>query len=627
MGEYHVPDAKTVQELSNIGNRIRLNSIKATSASNSGHPTSSASAADILSVLFFNTMKYHPNDPRNPSDDRFVMSKGHACPALYAAWVETGHITEAQLMDLRKVSSDLEGHPTPRLDFIDVATGSLGQGINCAVGMAYAGKYFDKASYRVFCMVGDGEMAEGSVWEALSFASFYKLDNLVAIIDVNRLGQSQPTALQHEMEVYKRRTDAFGWNSIIVDGHDIQSLCKAFHAAEICKEKPTCIIAKTYKGRGIVGQEDKENFHGKPVPPQDKDKILTHIESLMFDGPLPSLQPKAPEEPVKPADVAGIKLSSPPNYTVGQKVASRKAYGSALVKIGRSCSRVIALDGDVKNSTFSIEFRKEFPERFVECFIAEQNLVGAAIGAGTRNRTVPFCSTFAAFFTRAFDHIRMGAVSQTNVNFVGTHCGVAIGADGPSQMALEDLAMFRSIPGATVFYPSDAVSTERAVELAANTQGVCFIRASRQEDPVVYENDQQLSIGKANVLRQCNSDVVTVVGAGVTLSETLKAYETLKAGGIHIRVIDPFTIKPIDAQTIAAAAQATGGRIITVEDHYPEGGLGGAVAEALSEYRGIVHKRLAVKAIPRSGKPAELLALFEIDAAAIVKAVKAIAQQ
>nr|XP_039257463.1 transketolase-like [Styela clava] len=625
---YHIPDAGKIEELNNIANRIRINSIKCTSASNSGHPTSSSSAADLLSVLFFQTMKFHPHDPRNPSDDRFVMSKGHACPALYSAWVETGHITEEELMQLRTIGSDLEGHPTPRLDFIDVATGSLGQGINAAAGMAYVGKYIDKASYRVYCMLGDGEVAEGSVWEAMMFGSYYKLDNFVTIIDVNRLGQSQATALGHDMETYRKRVDAFGWNAIVVDGHDIPSICKAFYDAETCKGKPSCIIAKTFKGRNILGQENLENFHGKPVPPAEKSKILEHLESLI-SGPPTGLQPQAPVDDAPAVDISNIKLSSPPNYKIGDKVSSRKGYGNAIAKLGKNNERVIALDGDVKNSTYSIEFKKAFPgsANFIECFIAEQNLVGAAIGAGTRGRTVPFCSTFSAFYTRAFDHIRMGAVSQTNVNFVGTHCGVAIGADGPSQMALEDIAMFRTIPGSTVFYPSDAVSTERSAELAANTSGICFIRASRQDDYVIYENDREFKIGRANILQQSEKDTVTVVGAGVTLHEAMKAYETLKGKGIHIRVVDPFTIKPLDKATISACAKATDGRIITVEDHYPEGGLGGAVAEALADTRGIILRRLAVKEIPRSGKPAELLSMFGIDAASIVKAVQELSSQ
>lgn len=624
--KYHAPNDQVIKELSNIANRIRINSIRATCQANSGHPTSSTSAADLMAVLFFHTMKFHPNDPRNPSDDRFVLSKGHACPALYAAWLETGHISDDDLMSLRKITSDIEGHPTPRLDFIDVATGSLGQGLNAAAGMAYVGKKIEKANYRVFCMMGDGEVAEGAVWEAFAFSSYYELDNLVAIIDVNRLGQSQPTSLAHDMETYRKRVDAFGWNAIVVDGHDISAICRALHEAETCIGKPTCLIAKTFKGRNIIGQEDKENYHGKAVPAGDKDKILKHIQGLITESSCPKLKPKLPTEVIKPLKLEEVKLSEPPNYKIGDKVAARKGYGKALVKLGKSCNRVIALDGDMKNSTYSQEFMKAYAgsDRFVECFIAEQSLVGVAVGAGTRNRTIPFCSTFAAFYCRAYDHIRMAAVSQTNINLVGTHCGVAIGADGPSQMALEDIAMFRAIPNSTVFYPSDAVATERAAELAANTQGMCFIRAGRQEDPIIYKNDQKFQIGKALVLHESKNDDVTVVGGGVTLHQALKAYDTLSKEGIKIRVVDPFTLKPIDKETLVACAKATGGRVVTVEDHYPEGGIGGAVAEALADVRDVIIQRLAVKSIPRSGQPAELLEKFEIDAPAIVKAVKEI---
>lgn len=625
---YHAPNDQVIKELGNIANRIRINSIRATCQAKSGHPTSSTSAADLMSVLFFHTMKFHPNDPRNPSDDRFVLSKGHACPALYAAWLETGHISDDDLLSLRKITSDIEGHPTPRLDFIDVATGSLGQGLNAAAGMAYVGKYIDQAKYRVFCMMGDGEVAEGAVWEAFMFSSYYKLDNLVAIIDVNRLGQSQPTSVAHDMETYRKRVDAFGWNAIVVDGHDIPAICKALHEAETCKDKPTCLIAKTFKGRNIIGQEDKENFHGKAVSAGDKDKILEHIQSLIHKGSFPELKPQQPSESLKPIETGKVKLSAPPNYKIGDKVAARKGYGNALVKLGKSCERVISLDGDMKNSTYSQEFKKAYPgPRFIECFIAEQSLVGVAVGAGTRNRTIPFCSTFAAFFCRAYDHIRMAAVSQTNVNLVGTHCGVAIGADGPSQMALEDIAMFRAIPNCTVFYPSDAVATERAAELAANTKGMCFLRTGRQEDPVIYDNNYEFQIGQAVVLRQSDKDAVTVIGGGVTLHEAIKAYDILSQQGIKIRVVDLFTLKPIDKNTLTACANATGGRVVTVEDHYPQGGIGGAVAEALSDTRGVMIKSLAVKDIPRSGAPAELLQMFEIDASAIVKAVQEILKE
>ncbi|KAK2189172.1 hypothetical protein NP493_114g06072 [Ridgeia piscesae] len=613
-------DADTVSLLQDIANRLRIDSIKATNASNSGHPTSCCSIAEVMSVLFFHTMRYKVKEPRDPANDRFILSKGHAAPILYAAWAEAGLFPVEDLLKLRKVDSDLEGHPTPRLNFIDVATGSLGQGLSCAAGMAYTGKYFDKADYRVYCVIGDGESAEGCIWEALNFASFYKLDNLVAIFDINRLGQSEPAPLQHDMETYKKRLEAFGWNTYVVDGHDVDALCKALHEASVMKGRPTCLLTKTYKGRGIPGIEDQENWHGKPLGTKAEDAITSLTTAI--SNMEASLKPASPAADVSPVDITNIRLSEPPSYEKGQMVATRLAYGTALVKIGKNNSRVIALDGDTKNSTFSQKFKDAFPERFIECYIAEQNLAGVAIGTATRDRSVAFVSTFAAFLSRAFDQIRMGAISQTNVNFVGSHAGISIGEDGASQMALEDLAMFRTIPGATVFYPSDAVSCERAVELAANTKGVCFIRTSRPNTAILYSGDEEFRISKAKIVREATTDQVTVIGAGITLHEALKAADMLAEAGITIRVIDPFTIKPIDANTIVHSAQQTGGRILTVEDHYPEGGLGEAVASVIAEEKGLVLRRLAVSGIPRSAKPAELLDMFGISASCIAKAVK-----
>lgn len=626
MSEYHRPDAKTLQNLKDIANKLRIHSIKMTDESNSGHPTSCCSIAEVMSVLFFNTMKYTISEPRGANNDRFVLSKGHAAPILYAAWAEAGLFPASDLLKLRKIESDLEGHPTPRLNFVDVATGSLGQGLSCAAGMAYTGKYLDKADYRVFCVIGDGESAEGSVWEAMAFSSFYKLDNLVAVFDVNRLGQSEPTSLQHDMDVYRKRAEAFGWNTSVVDGHDVEALCKAFYDASTVKGRPTCILAKTFKGKGIPGIEDEENWHGKPLAAKSEAAIKVIEDNISNKGPH-GLTPKSPSNLAKAVNISNIKLSEPPTYDKNAQVATRAAYGTALVKIGKNNDRVVAMDGDTKNSTFSIKFKEAFPDRFIECFIAEQNLVGVGIGCGTRGRTVPFISTFACFLTRAFDQIRMGAISQTNANFVGSHSGVSIGEDGPSQMALEDLSMFRSIPGSTVFYPSDAVSTERAVELAANTPGVCFIRTSRPNSPIIYSPDDKLQIGKARVVRKSDSDKVTVIGCCVTLFEALKAADKLAIDGVNIRVIDPFTIKPIDAELIRSNAKETGGKIITVEDHYPEGGLGEAVCSAVACCRDITVKKLAVQEVPRSGKSAELLEKYGISANCIVKAVNQILSQ
>jgi len=578
--------------------------------------------AEAMSVLFFHVMRYKLSSPRDPSSDRFILSKGHAAPILYAAWAEAGLFPISDLQNLRKVDSDLEGHPTPRLNFVDVGTGSLGQGLSVACGMAYVGKYFDKASYRVYCLIGDGESAEGSIWEAVHFASYYSLDNLCVIFDVNRLGQSEPTSLQHNVDVYRKRLDAFGCNAIVVDGHNVEELCKAFHEASSTKMKPTAIIAKTYKGRNFPFIEDEENWHGKPLGDKSE-AVVQHLKTLIKNmGPLQVAPQKPLKEDAPVVDISNVKLSSPPDYNIGENVATRFAYGTALVKIATNNDRVIALDGDTKNSTYSERLKKAFPDRYIECFIAEQNLVGVAIGATCRDRTIAFVSTFATFFTRAFDQIRMGAISQTNVNFVGSHCGVSIGEDGPSQMGLEDIALFRSIPGSTVFYPSDAVSTERAVELAANTKGICFIRTSRPNTPVLYKNDEVLQIGKAKILKKSVNDKVLVIGAGVTLHEAISAANELSRVSVNIRVLDPFTVKPLDSDAIIANAKECGGRILTVEDHYPEGGLGEAVLSAVAEEKNITVKKLAVKEVPRSGPPAVLLEKYGISAKHIVNAVQ-----
>lgn len=621
MPTYHKPESKTIQELKDIAHKLRIHSITSTQASKSGHPTSCASIAEIMSVLFFNTMRYKISAPRDASSDRFILSKGHAAPILYAAWAEAGLFPTSDLMNLRKIDSDLEGHPTPRLNFIDVGTGSLGQGVAVACGMAYIGKVIDKADYRTYVLVGDGESAEGSIWESLHFAGHYKLDNLCVIFDVNRLGQSEATSLQHQMEVYRKRLDAFGFNAIVVDGHDVDELCKAFFEASVTKDRPTAIVAKTYKGKHFPNIEDLENWHGKPLG-ENANEVIQHLQSLIRNaGPVQIAPPSPQKESAKKVNISNVQLATPPAYKLGESVATRLAYGTALAKIAMNNDRVIALDGDTKNSTYSDKLKKAFPERFIECFIAEQNLVGVAIGAACRDRTVAFVSTFATFFTRAFDQIRMGAISQTNVNFVGSHCGVSIGEDGPSQMGLEDIAMFRTIPGSTVFYPSDAVSTERAVELAANTKGVCFIRTSRPNTAVLYENNEPFQVGKAKVVKQSANDTVLLIGAGVTLYEALNAATELEKSGVHARVLDPFTIKPIDKEAIVQNAAQCGGRIVVVEDHYKQGGVGEAVMSAVADQRNVVVKHLGVEQVPRSGPPTVLIDMFGISARCIVAAV------
>ncbi|CAK1593633.1 unnamed protein product [Parnassius mnemosyne] len=609
-----------IQALKDMANKLRIDSIVATNASKSGHPTSCASMAEIMSVLFFHTMRYKVSAPRDPSADRFILSKGHAAPILYAAWAEAGLFPVDELKNLRKLDSDLEGHPTPRLSFVDVGTGSLGQGLAVAAGMAYVGKYFDQTPYRVYCLVGDGEAAEGSIWESLHFASHYKLDNLVVIFDINRLGQSEPTSLQHQMDIYDARLKAFGLNSIVVDGHDVSELVKAFDEAASVTGRPTAIVAKTYKGRGFPGIEDAENWHGKALGAEGE-KIIKHLQSQIKNSSL-SLKPRAPVAEAPAVHIADISLSSPPSYKKGELVATRLAYGTALKKIADTNMRVIALDGDTKNSTFSDKLRNAYPERYIECFIAEQNLVGVATGAACRDRAVVFASTFAAFFTRTFDQIRMGAISQSNINLAGSHCGVSIGEDGPSQMGLEDLALFRAVPTATVFYPSDAVSTERAVELAANTRGICYIRTSRPNTAVIYNNDEVFKVGQAKIVRQSGADRVLLLGAGVTLHEALAAAAALHQEGIEARVMDPFTVKPLDEAAVLKHAKAVGGRVLVVEDHYQAGGLGEAVMSALAMERDVIVKHIFVRGVPRSGPPTALLDMFGLSAPHITAAAK-----
>lgn len=599
-----------------IADRLRAHSLRSTSIAGSGHPTTCMSAADILAALFFEVMHFDPKAPRDPMNDRFVLSKGHAAPILYALWAEAGAFPIADLDRLREIDCDLEGHPTPRLDFVDVATGSLGQGLSAGAGIAINAKYLDKTPTRTYVLLGDGECAEGAVWEAAAFASHYGLANLCAIVDVNRLGQSQATMYGHDMETYRRRFEAFGWNALVIDGHDMDAIVAAFAAAEACTDRPTAILAKTFKGAGVDFLQDRDGWHGKPVPKEDLDKALAQLSTV--ESVDTSVKPKREGTPASPREAT--EQMGPPAYAMGEKVATRTAYGKALARLGAVDPRVVGLDGDTKNSTYAQDFMEAFPDRFFECYIAEQNLVGVAVGLGSQGK-VPFASSFAAFFTRAYDQIRMSAVSFANLKIAGSHAGISIGEDGPSQMALEDLAAFRAVPNATVLYPSDAVSTEWAVKLAAENHGVFFIRTSRPATPVIYENEGPFAIGQAKVVRQSDSDQVTLIGAGVTLFEALKAADKLAEEGIAARVIDVFSVKPLDEATIKAAAAATGGKVVTVEDHYHEGGIGEAVAAALSG-TGATVKRLAVTDVPRSGPSATLMAMFGIDANAVVRAAE-----
>ena len=606
-----------IELLKGIANQLRIHSIEATTAAGSGHPTSCCSAADIVAALFFGHMKYDAKNPHFHNNDRFILSKGHAAPLLYAAWAENGFIPIPELLKLRQFGNDLEGHPTPRLAFVDVATGSLGQGLGVGVGIALAAR-LDHLDYNTYVLLGDGEIAEGAVWEAASLAGYYKLNNLIAIVDANRLGQSEATAFGHHIEVYRDRFKSFGWRVEDVDGHDIEELLEVLSGVGL-DDKPLAIIAKTYKGAGISFIQDKEGWHGKPLNKEEAARAVAELQPVAKSG----LGVAIPAPSPLPAPVNAAPASYPAiSYKVGDLVATREAYGVALARLGEVDERIIAIDGDTKNSTYADKFFKKFPARSTEAYIAEQNIVGVATGYGARGK-VPFASTFAAFFTRAFDQIRVAGISQSNIKLVGSHVGVSIGEDGPSQMALEDLAMMRAVVGSTVLYPGDAVSTEKLLEQMALTKGVCFMRTSRPKTPVIYGNDEKFPIGGAKVLRQSAGDKVTIVSAGVTLFEALKAADSLKGDGIGVTVIDAYSIKPLGKKEILAAAQKTNNTVVTVEDHYSEGGLGDAVAGELSAEGIKVHK-LAVNGIPRSGKAEELLAHFGIDAAAIVKKVKSL---
>jgi transketolase len=603
----------SIEALKEKGRRLRIHSLRATTEAGSGHPSSCMSAADLVSVIFFREMRFDPQDPRHPANDRFVLSKGHAAPLLWAAYAEAGILNPEQLLTLRRIDSDLEGHPTPRFPWVSVATGSLGQGLSAGLGDALAAR-IDGIAYDTYVLLGDGECAEGAVWEAASVASHYKCSNLFAVVDVNGLGQSQRTMDGFDVNRYAEKFRAFGWFAVTVDGHKYEEIVDAF---ELCRRdagpRPRAIIAKTVKGKGLSTLEDMEGWHGKPVPKQDLDKALRELaQPYARDEFRPNPRPRPALARIVPND------DITPNRKPGEQVATREAYGDALVKLAENDPRVFALDGDTKNSTYSEKLLKERSGRFFEMFIAEQNMVGVAMGLAGRGK-VPFVSTFAAFLTRAYDQIRMAGVSRLNIKFCGSHCGVSIGEDGPSQMGLEDIAMFRPVPGSAVLYPSDGVSTERLVGEAARYDGICYIRTTRPKTPVLYSNQEQFPIGGSKVLRKSDKDRVTVVAAGVTLHETLKAASRLEGDGISIRVIDAYSVKPIDAETLLRAAAETAG-IVVVEDHYFEGGLGDAVLNAVGNKARVI--KLAVREIPRSGPPEALLERYGISSGHIVEAVK-----
>jgi transketolase len=610
-----------IQALEAMGNKLRIDSIIATAEAGSGHPSTCMSAADLVAAIFFYAMRYDVENPKNPVNDRIIFSKGHAAPLLYAAWAEAGAFPVEHLKTLREFTSELEGHPTPRLKWVEVATGSLGQGLSCGVGMALSTKYLDQIDNRVFVLMGDGEAAEGSIWEAAELGSYYKLDNIIGLLDVNGLGQSQRTMYGHDTEVYRKRFESFGWHAIAIDGHDIPQIIAALDEAMAVKGKPSVIVAATKKGKGVSFIEDKEGWHGKALKKgEEADRAIRELEPKSKGAESLKVNPPEGRAIGKTADNSKSSSPEPIPYSQGQEVATREAYGDALARLGNTNPLVVALDGDTKNSTYSEKFMKAHPDRFFECFIAEQNMVGAAVGLAALGKT-PFASTFACFLTRAYDQVRMAAISRSNLKLCGSHAGVSIGEDGPSQMALEDFAMMRAIEGSSVLYPSDAVSTEHAVRIAAETGGIVYIRTTRPKTPVIYSADEEFALGRAHIVRWAVDDKLTIVAGGVTLFEAMAASDQLMAEGINVRVIDIFSVKPIDEEMLRTSAEETNNLILVVEDHSAAGGIGEAVAAAVSPAGVQVHL-LAVRELPRSGKPEELLAAYQIDRSAIVKRVK-----
>jgi transketolase len=594
-----------------LGQQLRVDAVRTSAEVGSGHPTSSMSAADLAAVLLAEHFRYDFENPKSSANDRLVFSKGHASPLVYGLFRAAGALSEEELMTYRQFGSRLEGHPTPVLPWVDVATGSLGQGLPIGVGMAIAGKRLDRLPFRVWVICGDSELAEGSMWEAAEHAAFYELDNLTAIIDVNRLGQRGETMHGWDLSSYSERLRAFGWHAIEINGHDVEQIDAAYREAESVAGKPTAVVAKTIKGKGYSKVEDQPGWHGKAVAEEAVDE-LGGIRNIKVDVP----KPEAGER--HRFDAAGMPAW--PSYDVGDKVATRKAYGEALAALGGEDPEVVALDGEVSNSTYAEIFRDAHPERFFEMYIAEQQMAAATVGIQVLGWK-PFASTFAAFWTRAYDFVRMAAISRATLKLCGSHAGVSIGEDGPSQMALEDLAAFRAVNGSTVLYPCDGNQAATLVRAMADLNGISFLRTTRADTPVIYEAGEDFPVGGSKTVRSSDDDDVTVVAAGITVHEALKAAETLAGEEISLRVIDCYSVKPIDAETLRSLSTP----IVTAEDHWAEGGLGEAVLAALAEQD--EHPPvtiLAVRELPHSGKPAELLAAAGIDADAIAAAARAL---
>jgi transketolase len=607
-------------ELVELGQQLRVDSVRAAAAAGSGHPTSSMSAADLMAVLLSQHLRYDFDRPAHPGNDRFVLSKGHASPLLYSVYKAAGVIEDGELLTFRGLGSRLEGHPTPRrLPWLETATGSLGQGLPIGVGIALAGKRLDHTGYRVWVLCGDSELAEGSVWEAAEHAAYEHLDNLTLIVDVNRLGQRGPTRHGHDLDAYARRFQAFGWHTVEVDGHDVDAVDRAYGEARSTTGQPTAVLARTLKGKGVASVQDREGLHGKPLP--DADEAIAEL-----GGPRDltvSVHEPSAARMLHAVQAGHYEL---PRWDKGEEVATRNAYGQALAALGSGRGDIVALDGEVSDSTRAEFFAKEHPERFFECYIAEQQLVAAAVGFSTRG-WVPYASTFAAFLTRAHDFIRMASVSGADINLVGSHAGVAIGQDGPSQMGLEDLAMMRAVHDSTVLYPCDANQTARLVAAMAGLSGVRYLRTSRGTSPVIYGPDEEFPVGGSKVLRSGDRDRLTVVAAGVTVHEALAAADTLEREGIPVRVVDLYSVKPVDRATLRRAAEETG-CLLTVEDHREEGGLGDAVLDAFLDGRPMPRLvRLAVRTMPGSASPDQQLHAAGIDAASIAAAGRLLVEE
>jgi transketolase len=602
-----------------LGQQLRVDSIRCSTAAGSGHPTSSMSAADLIGVLISRYLQYDWNKPKDPNNDHLIFSKGHASPLCYAMFKAVGAITDAEMMTFRKFGSRMQGHPTPAIPWVDVATGSLGQGLPISVGVALAGKFLDKLPYHVWVLCGDSELAEGSIWEGLDKAGHYGLSNLTAILDINRLGQRGETEFGWNLDTYRRRVEAFGCFPVVIDGHDVTAIDRAYGTALSATGKPTVIIAKTIKGKGFSEIENKDGWHGKALPPDMAERAIKELGGIR-NLKVKTAKPESGSPAIKHID-AQVVL---PVYTKEDKVATRKAYGDALLALA-AIPDVVATDGEVSNSTHADEFAKAHPDRYFEMWIAEQQMVAAAVGLSVRGYK-PFASTFAAFFSRAYDFIRMAGISQANIRLVGSHAGVEIGQDGPSQMALEDLASLRAVHSSTVLYPCDPNQTAKLTRVMADTPGIVYMRTTRGAYPTIYGPNESFRVGGAKVVRQSPKDKVTLIGAGVTLHNCLAAADTLAQKKIAARVIDLYSVKPVDVKTLREAARATKGRLVIVEDHYPQGGIGAAVLEALALDPPLYVAHLAVKGLPGSGKPEELLNAAGISARHIVAAATKLLQ-